>query len=327
MVFGEVVIYRCILYFFVVLESNMFTFDINKHATFLGLLFFSVQIVTAKNVAAAQISVLDDSGHIVTMSKPAQRVVTMAPHVTELVFAAGAGNRIVGTVKYSDYPIAAKNIQRIGDSSMLDIERLIALKPDLLIVWRHNSADRQLDQLRKLGIPLFYSDTHKLRDIPDSIARLGQLLGTTAEAEKEAAMLREKIDDLGKKYQQRPRVRVFYQVWSRPLYTLNGNQIVSDAINICGGENIFANLSVTAPVVNIEAVLVEDPEVLVSGQRKDDKSDLEFWRGYPGMLAVRRNNLFEIDADLMSRAGPRLIDGAAILCEKVELARSRRSQP
>lgn len=299
----------------------------NQRAAILVSLLFSLLLVAAENAAGAPVSVRDDAGNIVTMSEPAQRVVTMAPHATELVFAAGAGNRIVGTVKYSDYPPAAKNIPRIGDNSLLDIERLIALKPDLLVVWRHNSADRQLDQLRQLGIPLFYSDPRKLRDIPDSIVRLGRLSGTSAEAEKAAAPLREKIDALSHKYQQRPRVRVFYQVWSRPLYTLNGNQIVSDAINVCGGENIFANLSVTAPVVNIEAVLVENPEVLLSGQRKDDKNDLDYWRSYSGLLAVRRNNLFGIEADLMNRAGPRLIEGAAMLCEKLELARSRRAQP
>lgn len=272
------------------------------------------------------ISVRDDAGNIVTVPQPVQRVVTMAPHVTELVFAAGGGERIVGTVNYSDYPPPAKLIPRIGDNSLLDIERLIALKPDLLVVWRHNSAERQLEQLRKLGIPLFYSDPHKLRDIPDSIVRLGQLFGTAAQAEKTAAELRQKIDALTVKYQRRARVRVFYQVWSRPLYTLNGSQIVSDAIHVCGGENIFAQLPVTAPVVNVEAVLVENPEVLVSGQRKEDKSDLEYWNAYPGLLAVRRGNLFGIDADLMNRAGPRLIDGTAVLCEKLDLARTRRGQ-
>ncbi|PUA20653.1 cobalamin-binding protein [Glaciimonas sp. PCH181] len=294
-----------------------------KRSSFLIILLASLSI----SAAEAAISVRDDAGNIVTLSQPAQRVITMAPHTTELVFAAGGGDRIVGTVKYSDYPAAAKNIPRIGDNSMLDIERLIAMKPDLLVIWRHNSAERQLEQLRKLGIPWFYSDPHKLRDIPDGIVRLGQLLGTTAEAEKAAAALTQKVDALAAKYQQRPRVKVFYQVWSRPLYTLNGSQIVSDAINICGGENIFAHLPVTAPVVNIEAVLAENPEVLVSGQRKDDKSDLEYWRSYAGLLAVRRGNLFGIDADLMNRAGPRIIDGAAILCEKLDLARTRRAQP
>ncbi|MDY7548704.1 cobalamin-binding protein [Glaciimonas sp. GNP009] len=301
--------------------------NIVKRIFLMTVLLISVQLSVIVNASGAAIIVKDDAGNIITLAQPALRVVTMAPHITELIFAAGGGSRIVGTVKYSDYPVAAKSIPRIGDNSLLDIERLIALKPDLLVVWRHNSADRQLEQLRKLGIPLFYSDPRKLRDIPDSIIRLGRLLGTTGDAEKEAAALGEKIDALAFKYQKRPRVRVFYQVWSRPLYTLNGSQIVSDAINVCGGENIFAHLSVTAPVVNIEAVLVENPEVLISGQRKDDESDLDYWRSYSGLLAVHRNNLFGIDADLMNRAGPRLIDGTVVLCEKLALARSRRGQP
>ncbi|MGS0744173.1 cobalamin-binding protein [Glaciimonas sp. GG7] len=286
-------------------------------------IFFSALLLVMAS-ATASISVRDDAGNMVTLAQPAQRVITMAPHITELVFAAGGGSRIVGTVKYSDYPAAANKIPQIGDNSLLDIERLIALKPDLLVVWRDNSAARQLDQLRQLGIPVFYSDPKKLRDIPDSIGRLGQLLGTAAEAEKAASALRQKIDALAIKYQQRPRVRVFYQVWNRPLYTLNGSQIVSDAMHLCGGENIFADLPVTAPVVNVEAVLVKNPEVLISGQGKDEQSGLDFWRSYPTLLAVQRGNLFGIDADLMSRAGPRIIDGAAVLCEKLELARMRR---
>lgn len=303
--------------------------DSSARQIFMKCAISLISLLTGWQMAIAgptAISVRDDAGNIVTVPQPVQRVVTMAPHVTELVFAAGGGERIVGTVNYSDYPPPAKLIPRIGDNSLLDIERLIALKPDLLVVWRHNSAERQLEQLRKFGIPLFYSDPHKLRDIPDSIVRLGQLFGTAAQAEKTAAELRQKIDALTVKYQRRARVRVFYQVWSRPLYTLNGSQIVSDAIHVCGGENIFAQLPVTAPVVNVEAVLVENPEVLVSGQRKEDKSDLEYWNAYPGLLAVRRGNLFGIDADLMNRAGPRLIDGTAVLCEKLDLARTRRGQ-
>lgn len=277
--------------------------------------------------AQAAISVTDDTGATVTLAQPAQRVVSLAPHVTEMLFAAGGGERIVGAVSFSDYPPAARRIPRVGDNRLLDIERLLALKPDLLVVWRHNESSRQTAQLRKLGIPLFYSEPRKLEDIPASISRLGLLMGTTREADQSAAALRAQLNDLSERYRDRPPVRVFYQVWHRPLYTLNERHVVSDAIRICGGENIFGRLSLVAPSLSPEAVLQENPEAIVSADRGDEASSgVELWKAYPSLLAVRRGNLFAIDADLMNRSGPRVIAGAAQLCEKLEQARQRRGE-
>jgi iron complex transport system substrate-binding protein len=278
--------------------------------------------------ASAAISVRDDSGATVVLQQPAQRVVSLAPHVTELLFAAGGGDHIVGTVSYSDYPPAARAIPRIGDNRAVDIERLLALKPDLLVVWRHNASSRQLEQLRRLGIPLFYSEPHRLADIPDTLQRLGQLLGTEPQARHEAEELRRQLNDLAARYRNRPPVRVFYQVWDRPLYTLNGRHIVSDVIRLCGGENVFAQLPVTAPRIDIEAVLQENPEAIVSGSRPERSDDgLGIWKSYPTLQAVRRGNLFAINGDLLNRPGPRMIAGAAALCETLEQARQRRGEP
>lgn len=279
------------------------------------------------SVAQAAVSVQDDQGNTIVLQKPAERVVTLAPHATELVFAAGGGERIVGTVGYSDYPPAAKDIPRVGDHKQIDIERIIALKPDLLIVWLHGNSERQLEHIRKLGIPFFYSEPHKLDDIPHSVQRIGQLLGTEKQAMQTADEQKRQLVKLAAQYRKRSTVRVFYQVWSRPLYTLNGKHIMTDAIRLCGGENIFAGLSTTSPTVSIESVLSENPEVIITGDRKDKtKTSLDIWEPYGTMLAVQRNNLFSIDADLLNRAGPRLIAGAAAVCEKLHLARSRRDE-
>lgn len=275
--------------------------------------------------ALAAISVQDDAGQTVSLPRPAQRVVTLAPHVTELVFAAGGGARIVGTVSYSDYPPAAKSIPQVGDNRQIDMERVLALKPDLIVVWLHGNAQRQTEQLRALGIPLFYSEPRQLDDIAGSIQRIGQLLGTDQAAQAAAAGLRRKLAKLKAQYQSRPPVRTFYQVWDKPLYTLNGQHIVSDALRLCGGENIFANMTVTAPNVSIEAVLQQDPEAILSGdQRNQTSGGVNLWKPYTTMTAVRRGNLFSLDGDLLSRSGPRMIDGAATLCEKLELARQHR---
>jgi iron complex transport system substrate-binding protein len=283
--------------------------------------------VAHASAVSAPISVRDDAGNNVVLQRPAQRIVSLAPHVTEMIFAAGGGERIVGAVGYSDFPPAARDIPRVGDHKQIDIERIIALKPDLLVVWLHGNSERQLEHIRKLGIPLFYSEPHKLDDIPESIHRLGQLMGTEKQAAQSAAEQRQQLARLKSQYQNRPPVRVFYQVWGRPVYTLNGTHIISDMLRLCGGENIFAALPVTAPAVSTEAVLLENPEVMITGDRLDkSKAGLEVWHQYSTLLAVQRGNLFSIDADLLNRAGPRLLQGASIVCEKLELARSRRGE-
>ena len=276
--------------------------------------------------AGAAITVQDDAGKVVVLSKPAQRIVSLAPHATELIFAAGGGDRIVGTVEYSDYPAAALNIARVGNHQQIDIERIIALKPDLLVVWLHGSSERQLEHLRKLNIPFFYSEPRKLSDIPDSVVRIGKLMGTEKQAEQTAAAERAELARLGAQYRNRSPVRTFYQVWGKPVYTLNGEHILSDVFRLCGGVNVFAQLSVTAPTVSVESVLLENPEVMITGGRKVKKtSGLEIWEPYPNLLAVKNGNLFPIDGDLLNRAGPRMIQGAAVVCEKMEQARSRRT--
>lgn len=275
--------------------------------------------------AHATISVQDDFGNSVTLQKPAQRVIAIAPHITELLFAAGGGEKIIGVVNYSDYPEAAKNIAHIGDNSRLDMERVVALKPDLFVVWKDGCSPLQVEQLKKLGVPIFYSEPHKLDDIPSSLTRLGQLLGTGQTAEQAAANLRQRLAALAKDYSQRPPVRVFYQVWDKPLYTLNGKHIVSDAITLCGGENIFARAKVIAPNIDVEAVLQENPEAII-GTAETNPADggVDMWKRYPSLTAVINSNLFLLNGDHLNRAGPRMIDGTAALCEKLEQARINR---
>jgi iron complex transport system substrate-binding protein len=280
-------------------------------------------MMTAVPVHAA-ISVRDDAGNLVVLPKPAQRVISMAPHATELLFAAGGGDRIVGAVDYSDYPEAAKRIPRVGDNHQVDMEKIVAMHPDLIVVWPHISSERQIERLRELGTPFFYSEPHKLQDIPDSIVRLGQLLGTEQAARQSASELRQKLAALEARYAHRPTVRLFYQVWDKPLYTLNGQHIVSDAIRLCGGENIFADLKIAAPAVSIEAVLQEDPEAIFATAERGPGGGIGMWKPYTTMTAVRRGNLMTIDGSLLNRAGPRMIAGTAALCEKLEQVRSHR---
>lgn len=275
-------------------------------------------------VATAAVTVKDDDGNSVTLQKPAQRVISLAPHITELLFAAGGGSHVVGVVSYSDFPEEAKKIPQIGSNREVDLERIIALKPDLIVVWRHGASERQIEMVRKLGIPMFHSEPQKLDDIPEGVAKLGRLMGTDDMARRTADDLRRQLADLRKRYANRPVVRTFYQVWDKPLYTLNGRQIVSDALHLCGAENVFANLAVTAPVVGVEAVLQQNPEAIFATAEKN-YGGVNIWKAYPTLAAVRQDNLFTIDGNLVNRAGPRMIAGAAQLCERLEVARAHRA--
>ena len=277
------------------------------------------------SAASAAITVLDDDGRQVTLQKPALRVIAMAPHATELVYAAGGADRIIAAVDYSDFPEAAKRLPRVGSNRQVDMERVAALKPDLIVIWLHGSSERQIEQIRALGVPMFHSEPKKLSDIPESLQRIGKLMGTEKSADAAAARLRAQLAALAARYAGRSPVRMFYQVWDKPLYTLNGGHIVSDAVRLCGGENIFASMKVTAPVVSTDSVLSEDPEAIIStGERSKEDGGVAVWKPYTSMTAVRRDNLFQLDGNLLNRAGPRMVAGAAALCEKLELARQRR---
>ena len=277
------------------------------------------------SVWAAPLRVVDDNQQTITLAKPAQRIISLAPHVTELVFAAGGGPLLVGAVEYSDYPEAAKKIPRVGDNRSLDLERIAALKPDLIIVWQHGNPERQLQKLRDLGIPIFYSEPQTLNDVATSIERLGLLMGKTAIAQTAAQQLRQRVARLQSQYAHRPKVSVFYQVWDKPLMTLNGKHIISSVIRLCGGENPFAALPALAPTIDLEAVLAANPEVIFSTSNTQTlPPELLAWKKYPSLSAIQRNNLFVLNADLMSRNSPRLVDGAEAMCKALETARQKR---
>ncbi|MGR3907874.1 cobalamin-binding protein [Burkholderia sp. SR8] len=279
--------------------------------------------------AHADVTTRDDAGNTVTLAAPAQRVISLAPHATELVYAAGGGAKLVGTVTYSDYPPAAQKVPRVGDNKALDLERIAALKPDLIVVWRHGNAERQTDALRALHIPLFFSEPKHLDDVATSLRRLGTLLGTEPAADAAAAAFSRDIAALRARYSAKPPVTMFFQVWDRPLTTLNGAHLFSDVIALCGGRNVFAALKPLAPTVTDEAVLAANPEAIVTTSAGATRSDaplpsLARWRAWPALTAVARDNLFAIDGDLLTRPSPRIAQGAAALCEYLDAARAKR---
>lgn len=271
-------------------------------------------IVAVPLPAQADLRVVDDTGAAVVLAKPAQRIVTLAPHATELVFAAGAGNRVVGVVKGSDWPPAASRLPVIGDVSALDLERIVALAPDLIVTWPWTTP-AQVGWLKSHGFAIFETDARHIDDIALEIERLGVLAGTRTVADAAAAGFRSKVHSLLHPASRLPPLRVFYQVYDAPIYTLGGEQLVTQAIAQCGGTNVFGAQQVPALQVSVESVLAADPQVIIAGTDGARRPAwLDRWRRWTTLAAVRLHNLFVVDANLLHRPGPRFVDGMASLC-------------
>ncbi len=266
------------------------------------------------------VSVIDDGGHRVSLPSPAVRIISLAPHITELLYAAGAGPAVVGVSTWSDYPPAAKKLPIVADGSRLELERIIDLQPDLVIAWKSGSSARQLARLRKLGLIVFESEPRSYEDIARSLERFGRLAGST-EGKKAAARFRDSLQDLRERYAGRRKLSVFYQIWPSPLMTLGGRHMVNDALKLCGATNVFGKLTQVAPTVSTEAVATADPDVIIITDERSTAA--ERWRSLSRMKAVRDDHLFSVNGTLMNRAGPRILDGTAQLCERIDTARQR----
>ena len=279
----------------------------------------------AAAAAHAEIRVVDDYGKAVVLEAPARRVVSLAPHLTELMFAAGAGARLVGALEYSDYPPAARRLPRVGSEAQIDLEALIALEPDLVIAWPQSGSKRTIDRIEALGVPLFRSEPRELEDIARTLELLGELTGTGAPARDAARGFRERVARLQATYASRPGVRVFYQVWNRPLITVNRDHVISKVLRLCGGENVMADLPAIAPEIDRERVLRADPEAIIaSGSDGRHPEWLREWHAFPTLAAARLNNLYAVPPELVQRHTPRLLDGAQEICRILEEVRARR---
>lgn len=278
--------------------------------------------------AWSDIHVTDDNGQQITLRKPAQRIVSLAPHITELLFAVGAGAAVVGTSEFSDYPEAARALPRVGGGGGLDLEAILALQPDLVIAWASGNPAGQVRRLQQLGLTVFFSEPSRLEDIISSLERLGQLTGRSEEARAQARAFAERLEDLRQRYSGQDEVTVYYQIWERPLMTVNGQHIVSDVIRLCGGRNVFADLPTLAPQIDSEAVLAANPDAIVVGDAEGEPAaSLLAWRRWPELKAVSQRHLYAIQRELLVRHTPRLLDGAQQLCRLLQGVRDQRRQP
>ncbi len=268
------------------------------------------------------LTVTDDMGQTVSLPKIPARIVSLTPGATEMLFAAGAGQRLIATVEYSDEPAAARKVPRIGDVVAIDMERLLSLRPDVVIVWPGGGNPAQIAEIDRMNIPLYRQQVDSLADLPKSIRRLGQLAGTEPVAEKAAGELESRLATLARVYGNGRHPSVLLEVWNQPIYTVGGPHIITDALRLCGARNIFGDLRDRAPAVEIEAVVARNPDIIIAAAPPGaGQGWLEDWRRFSTLHAVRTNNLIVFEDQRLTRLGPSVVDATEGLCKVLSAAR------
>lgn len=292
---------------------------------FPALILVSPCLVLPASVAVAQpVSVVDDRGKTVTLARPAQRIVSLAPSLAELAHAAGAGPRLVGVALHSDFPPEVRGLPQVGDSARLDFERIAALKPDLVLAWRSGNPPADVERLEQLGYPVHVTDARRVSDIARHLRAIGALAGTGAAAEKAAAEFERGVDALLFDYSFKRRIRLFYEVWRKPLMTVGGAHLISDVITMCGGENVFAGRAQLTPTIGPEALIAAKPQAVIGGARPGAGAAwLREWREQ-ALAPLRALPVFYVDPDLLQRPAPRILEGAKAVCSALEQVRERR---
>jgi len=283
-------------------------------------------IFIAQNSMGA-IEVVDDNGDKLKLADVAQRIISLSPNTTEILFHIGAGEKIVGADEYSNYPKQANDILRVNNHAAANYELILSLKPDVVIAWQSGNGEKIISRIRELGIPVFVVETGNLQDIPYLYRRLGQLSGYEKQSNIQAEKFSSGLNQLRKTYSSREEIRLFYQIWNEPLMTLNGDHMVTDIIELCGGVNIFSDAAALVPYVNIESVLAADPQVIITGGKsKSDLLDSGFWDKWPSLSAVKNQHLYAIPSDLLQRHSDRMLEGTGLMCEYIDLVRSTKPQ-
>jgi iron complex transport system substrate-binding protein len=294
----------------------------------LGLLAASLLLLAS--VRAAELPALqlqDDDQHTLQLMRPAQRIVSLAPGATAMLFAAGAGEHVVGTSAYSDEPEAARRIERVGDAQSFDLERILALHPDVVVVWSGGTSPTQLARMEGVGLRIYRHRLAQLDDIPASLARLGRLAGTQAAADAAAAQFTQRIAALRERYLQAPPATVLIQVWDRPIYTVGRTEIMTDVIHACGYRSLYEDLTDPGPAVTLESVLARDPQIILAlpPDATAGRDWVAAWRAYPSMRAVRSGSVVSWTDQRLSRLGPSIVDAAQDLCRALRQAQPQAS--
>ena len=276
-------------------------------------------------VAGTERCATDDTGQEVCLEQPASRIAALSPGATELVWAAGAGDQVIAVVSYSDYPEQAKQVTSVGSHTRMDLERLMALKPDLVIGWVTGNPPEQIAALKDLGLPVFSIEPRSFEGVSSTIERLSILAGTEDEGFAEADRFRKGMAALKKQYQGAEPVSVFYQVWDEPLMTVNDEHLIGKVITLCGGVNVFGDLDRLVPRISAEAVIGANPEaILAGGMGEENRHWLTRWEAFQSIDATAKENLYFVPPSLIQRPTPRILKGSQLFCEKLDDARAKR---
>jgi len=286
------------------------------------LLLFIFFIGSVQISAQASINVIDDDGNVFKFPRPMSRIVSLAPHITELLFAAGASAQIVGTVSFSDYPEAAKIIPLVGSYNKIDIEAVLSRNPDLVIAWSGGNSKEQLEKLKLLGIEVYISEPKNFTGVAENIRNMGKILATENIANLASETFLNELDLLKQQYPENKKVNVFYQVWNDPLMTISDGHLIGQVIKFCSGNNVFGELPVISPRVSIEAVIKENPDVIVAGMAEGRENWLKQWEKWQVLNAVKNKHVYSINADYVTRQTPRVILGIRKMCEHLEKVRN-----
>jgi iron complex transport system substrate-binding protein len=279
-------------------------------------------LLLVANGATAQVALRDDRGVEIALAEPAGRIVALAPHLVEIAFAAGAGSKLVGVSAYSDFPAEAALLPVVSDAMHVDLEALARIKPDLVLAWKSGTPVRNVEQVEARGFRVFSTEAETLEDVPRLVRTVGRLAGTSAVADRRAGEFDARLGEIRRRYAQRAAVRVFYEIWHEPLMTVNGRHIASRMLALCGGRNVFADAKPLTPVVSREQVLAADPDaILVSAPPEQARTAAASWRTFKMLRAVQRGQIHVMDPALVSRMGPRVLDGVEAMCGALDLAR------
>ena len=251
------------------------------------------------------------------------RVITLSPHLAEMLFNLGALNTLVGVSAYTDFPEELKNLPNIGDAFVLDIEKITILEPDIILAWESGTPRNIVDELVNLGFKVKIIKSKNLEDIASSILLLGDVVGKKNEAKKIANEFKTGIKYLKDTYQKKKKLRVFFQIDEKPIFTIGGSHFISEVIDICGGINIFSDVKQTAPSISEESVVSRDPEVILSRDVASNKMKLKIWEKFENMSAIKLDNLFYLNARELERPTSGLVNAGKEICSKLEQARSK----
>lgn len=251
-----------------------------------------------------------------------ERIISLAPHVTEMIYSAGAGDKLVGVVKYSDYPKEALKLPIIGSYNSINIEAILSLKPDVVIGWKEGNQIDDLKKVKSAGIKVWQTEVNKLQDIPQQIRLFGSKLGTYKTADKLAKKLEQELTKVKSTYQKRSEVSVYYQIWNKPFITINDQQFIGQAIQLCGATNIFHDLPLLSAEVNLETILYRNPEVILLGGMKEAQQGwYQQWQKWSMLTAVENQHIYKLNADLYQRPTARFIYALEDFCKTIDKAR------